>query len=304
VTVVAEVRFLPDEVTVETRPGETLLAAARRSGVPMVSACGGEAACTTCRVLVVEGVEQMAAAPAEETVLLAPLGPNGTIRLGCRAVPEGSVTVRRLVIDEDDIVLTDRRQVSPGPVGREQEVGVLFADLRGFTSFAEALLPYDVIHVLNRFYALAVGVMGKHGGTIATYMGDGFMALFGTAPGDGPALRAVRAGLDLIEAVAGWRAYLEPLHGRGLQVSVGVHTGRAVVGALGAGPSQIVTAVGDVVNTAARIEQANRSFGTRLLVSDEVARALGERLVAAPMPAIPLSGKTGVYRLHAVEAVR
>ncbi len=299
-----EVRFLPDEVTVDTRPGESLLDAARRTGIPMVAACGGEAACTTCRVLVVEGVERMAAPPAEEAALLAPLGPNGSIRLGCRAVPEGPVAVRRLVIDEDDVLLTDRRQVSPGPVGREQEVGVLFADLRGFTSFAESLLPYDVVHVLNRFYALAGGVMERHGGTIATYMGDGFMALFGVTAGEVPALRAVRAGLDLIEAVAGWRSYLELLHGRGLQVSVGVHTGRAVVGSLGAGPSRIVTAVGDVVNTAARIEQANRAFGTRLLVSEEVARALGDRLVAVPMPAIPLAGKSGVYELHAVEAVR
>lgn len=297
-------RFLPDEVTVETRPGETVLDAARRLGIPMVSACGGEAACTTCRVLVVEGADRVAARPPEEAAVLAPLGADSGIRLGCRAVPEGPVTVRRLVIDEDDIALTDRRQVTLGPAGREQEVGVLFADLRGFTSFAEALLPYDVIHVLNRFYALADRVIERHGGAIATYMGDGFMALFGIVPGDGPALRAVRAGLDLIEAVAGWRGYLEMLHGKGLQVSVGVHTGRAVVGALGTGPSRIVTAVGDVVNTAARIEQANRNFGTHLLVSDEVARVLGDRLVAAPMPAIPLPGKSGVYRLHAVEAIR
>jgi adenylate cyclase len=301
---VPEVRFLPDEVTVEARPGESLLDAARRAGIPLTAACGGEAACTTCRVLVVEGADTMSAPPAEEAVLLAPLGPNGQIRLACRAVAEGPAVVRRLVIDEDDVILTDRRRVAPGPVGREQEVGVLFADLRGFTSFAESLLPYDVVHVLNRFYALAGGVMERHGGSIATYMGDGFMALFDVAPGEAPALRAVRAGLDLIEAVAEWRGYLERLHGKGLQVSVGVHTGRAVVGALGVGPSRIVTAVGDVVNTAARIEQANRAFGTRLLVSDGVARALGDRLVAAPMPPIPLAGKSGMYQLHAVEAVR
>lgn len=298
------VRFLPDEVTVETRPGETLLDAARRSGLPMVAACGGEAACTTCRVLVVEGDDQFAPPPAEEAVVLAALGTNGSIRLGCRAVPRGPSTVRRLVIDDEDVLLTDRRQAVAGPVGKEQEVGVVFADLRGFTSFAESLLPYDVVHVLNRFYALAAGVMERHGGSIATYMGDGFMALFGVNAGETPPLRAVRAGLDLIEAVGGWRSYLEPLHGRTLQVSVGVHSGRAVVGALGAGPSRIVTAVGDVVNTAARIEQANRHFGTSLLVSDDVARSLGDRLVASPMPPIPLSGKTGVYQLHVVEAIR
>jgi len=298
------VRFLPDEVTIETRPGETLLEAAQRSGLPMVSACGGEAACTTCRVLVMEGAEQMAPPPADEAVVLAPLGADSSLRLGCRAVPQGPATVRRLVIDDEDVHLTDRRERAPGPVGKEQEVGVLFADLRGFTSFAESLLPYDVVHVLNRFYALAAGVMERHGGTIATYMGDGFMALFGVTAGDAASLRAVRAGMDLVEAVTAWRSYLEPLHGRTLQVSVGVHAGRAVVGSLGAGPSRIVTAVGDVVNTAARIEQANRSFGTRLLVSEEVARDLGDRLLAAPMPAIPLPGKTGVYELYSVEAVR
>lgn len=298
------VRFLPDEVLVETRPGETLLAAARRVGLPMVSACGGEAACTTCRVLVVEGGEQMAPPPPEEVAVLAPLGAEGSIRLGCRAIPRGPATVRRLVIDDEDILLTDRRQGAPGPVGKEQEVGVLFADLRGFTAFAESLLPYDVVHVLNRFYARAAGVMERYGGTIASYMGDGFMALFVANAGEPPPLRAVRAGLDLVEAVAGWRSYLVPLHGRTLQVSVGVHAGRAVVGALGVGPARVVTAVGDVVNTAARIEQANRSFGTNLLVSAEVARSLGGRLVTTPMPPIPLAGKTGIYQLHAVEALR
>jgi adenylate cyclase len=301
---VSEVRFLPDGVTLEARPGESLLEAARRGGIPMVAACGGEAACTTCRVLVVEGAERMAPPPAEEEALLAPLGGDGNIRLACRAVAEGPVEVRRLVIDEDDVLLTDRRRVDPRPAGREQEVGVLFADLRGFTSFAESLLPYDVIHVLNRFYALAEGVMERSGGAIATYMGDGFMALFGMDSGKTPALRAVQAGLDLIEAVKDWRGYLEMLHGRALEVTVGVHTGRAVVGSLGAGPSRIVTAVGDVVNTAARIEQANRAFGTHLLVSSEVARLLGDRLVAVSMPPIALAGKSGLHELHAVEAVR
>lgn len=299
----AEVRFLPDELTVETRPGETLLDAARRCGIPMVSACGGEAACTTCRVLVVEGAERLAPPPSDEAALLTPLR-SPDIRLGCRAVPEGAAVVRRLVIDEDDIRLTDRRKVTGGPAGTQQEVGVLFADLRGFTRFAESLLPYDVVHVLNRFYAIAGGVIERHGGTIATYMGDGFMAMFGITGDEPPALRAVRAGLELIEGVARWGGYLEFLFGRSLQVSVGVHTGRAVIGSLGTGSSRIVTAVGDVVNTAARIEQANRAFGTNLLVSGEVAAALGDRLVGRRLPATSLPGKSGLYELHAVEAVR
>jgi adenylate cyclase len=190
-------------------------------------------------------------------------------------------------------------------VGEERLVAVLFADIRGFTAFSESVLPYDVVHVLTRFYALADRAMSRHGGRIATYMGDGFMALFEAVPEDGiAALQAVQAGLDLIEAVTGWHSYLELAHGRALEVSVGIHYGSAVVGALGSGDSRIVTAVGDVVNTAARIEQANRSFGTALLVSDAVARALGDRLVGVPQEPITLPGKSGRHVLHSVEGVR
>jgi adenylate cyclase len=304
---VPAVRFLPDEVTVEAAPGESLLDAARRAGVPLASACGGEAACTTCRLLVVEGSAGLAPPPPDEAALLAPLESKGAIRLACRARAEGPVVVRRLVIDETDEELADRRRPGVVPVraGEERLVAVLFADLRGFTAFSEPLLPYDVVHVLNRFYTLAEKAMERHSGRIATYMGDGFMALFGTAAGEEEAaLRAVRAGLDLIAAVTGWRAYLEVLHGRALEVSVGVHCGMAVVGSLGTGVSRIVTAVGDVVNTAARIEQANRVLGTRLLVSEAVAGALGDRLVTKAQTPIGLPGKSGQHVLHAVEGIR
>jgi adenylate cyclase len=302
---VAAVRFLPDEIVVDAAPGETLLAAARRAGVPLASACGGEAACTTCRVVVVEGGDGLAPPPPEEAAVLAPLGSDAALRLGCRARVQGPVVVRRLVIYENDEAVTAWWKEAPEPMGRERMVGVLFADLRGFTAFSEALLPYDVVHVLNRFYSLADGAVGRHGGRIATYMGDGLMALFlaGEAE-DEPALRAVRAGLDLIAAVGAWKAYLIVLHGRALEVSVGVHYGPAVVGSLGSGDSRIFTAIGDTVNTAARIEQANRAFGTSLLVSEAVVRVLGERLVATAQAPIALAGKTGHHVLHAVEGVR
>jgi len=302
---VAAVRFLPDEVTCPARPGQSLLEVARRGGVPLASACGGEAACTTCRVVVVEGPEGLAPPPPEEAAVLASLGESLNVRLGCRALVQGPVTVRRLVIYEHDEAVTAGWRAVPEPLGRQRMVGVLFADLRGFTAFSESLLPYDVLHVLNRFYALAEAAVGSQGGRIATYMGDGFMALFGgDAERAQPAREALRAGLDLIAAVAAWGPYLRTLHGRGLQVSVGIHYGPAVVGTLGAGRSRIVTAVGDVVNTAARIEQANRALGTRLLVSEAVARVLGDELVAEAQPPIALPGKSGEHVLYSVEGMR
>jgi adenylate cyclase len=304
---VALVRFLPDEAALEAGPADTLMDVAVRGGVPIASACGGEAACSTCRVLVVDGHGHLAAPDPDEAAVLSALGAGPSLRLACRARPLGDVTVRRLVIDEEDERLVDRRLpgAAAARVGEERLVAVLFADIRGFTAFSESVLPYDVVHVLTRFYALAEAAMSRHEGRIATYMGDGFMAIFENAPGgDMPALRAVRAGLDLIDAVARWHSYLELAHGRALEVSVGVHHGPAVVGALGSGDSRIVTAVGDVVNTAARIEQANRAFGTALLVSDDVARALGDRLETAAQQPISLPGKKGHHVLHAVQEVR
>ena len=90
-----------------------------------------------------------------------------------------------------------RRRSESGPrsVGQELPVSVLFADIRGFTGFAEALLPYDVIHVLQRHFHEVTASIERHSGVVTSYMGDGIMALFGPNEAERSALRAARAGL-------------------------------------------------------------------------------------------------------------
>jgi adenylate cyclase len=238
---------------------------------------------------------------------LGALRAGDVVRLGCQARVEGPVTVRRLALDLEDEALVDRRRTQgvPGRVGEERKVAVLFADLQGFTSFAEGLFPYDVVHVLNRFFGLADRAVGGNGGRIASFLGDGFMAVFEEGSEqdhqeDCSALRAVLAGIDLLEGVAGLEDYLEGLYGRSLTVSVGIHLGRAVVGSIGVGSARVVTAIGDVVNTAARIESANREFGTRMLMSEEVAAALRDRVATHPLPPVTLRGKRGSHTLYSM----
>ena len=304
------------------QPGETLLDAALGAGIPHTAACGGLGECSTCRLLVVEGAEHLSERTAAEHDLGDPMGFDEAIRLACQTSTTGPATVRRLVLDPDDQVMTDVRSRSVATrVGELADVTVLFADIRGFTRFSEGLRPYDVFHMLNRFVGMARAAVGRHGGRIATYTGDGFMALFGVPQhrSDGPQMpdpvaaldalvdhveapeRAVRAGLDLLEAVDGFQPYVQNLHGRGFGVSVGIHHGPAVVGALGSGASQVVTAIGDTVNTAARVEAANRAFGTRILVSGSVLEATGKRLLATAQEPIELAGKRGSHVLYAVE---
>ncbi|HSG78370.1 MAG TPA: adenylate/guanylate cyclase domain-containing protein [Acidimicrobiia bacterium] len=317
--------FLPDGATVTARPTETLLDAALVAGIPHTAACGGVGECSTCRVLVVEGAANLSERSEAEHALGDPMGFDASIRLACQTYASGPASVRRLVLDPDDEVMSDvrRRSMTATRVGELADVTVLFADIRRFTAFSENLRPYDVIHVLNRFFGLARAAIADQGGRIATYMGDGFMAVFGVpatgqAPPQAPdpvaaldALvahveapeRAVRAGLALIEAVDGFQTYVERLHGRRFGISVGIHHGPAVVGALGSGASQVVTAIGDTVNTAARVEWANRRFGTRMLVSDAVVETVGSRLAAVPQEPIELPGKQGVHTLYAVEGI-
>jgi class 3 adenylate cyclase len=298
---VPTVHYLPEGMTVEVRPGETLLDGARRAGVPHAAACGGEGLCSTCRVLVLDGGHHLSAPTDEERSISTPLGFGAEIRLACQSQASGSVTVRRLVLDPRDEAMADQRRSGPAvsPVGEQADIAVLVADLRDFTAFSEALVPYDVIHVLNRFFEFSDEIVAGEGGRIATYLGDGFMAIFGGEAGE-PAERAVRAGLGILDVADLLQPYVEQLHGTGFGISVGINYGRAVIGAVGTGESRVVTAIGDTVNTAARIEWANRIHGTRLLIGESVRQAVSDRFELGAMPPIDLPGKSGHHILYEV----
>src|SRR5262249_41716637 len=157
--------------------------------------------------------------------------------------------------------------------GHEQELTVLFADLRGSTRMAEHKLPYDVVFFLNRYFETVGTAITSAGGVTNQFTGDGVMALFGieTGPavGSRPALAAARA------MVAGMAALSEELAGdlpAPMRIGIGIHTGPAVVGRMGWGESFYLTAVGDTVHVAARLEQATKDYRAELVVSDQVAR--------------------------------
>jgi adenylate cyclase len=253
---------------------------------------------------VVEGCDQLSSPTEEENSLEELLGLHRGLRLACQTRALGPATVRRLNLSpgSECSVRGDGKREEPR-FGAELDVTILFADIRHFTAFSESLLPYDVTHALNRFFQVAGGVVDDNKGEIGAYFGDGFMGIFGGVPKEEAALRAVRAGLGLIDAAAGLQPYLRNLYGRDFSLAVGVHCGKAVVGNLGNGPARVITAIGDAVNTAARVEWANRTFGTALLVSEEVRRAVGDRMRAHPREPIELPGKTGLHTLYEVEGI-
>lgn len=297
-----QIQWLPDGKEIEVEEGETILQGAVRAGIALAHICGGKARCSTCRVIILEGLENCAPRNAKEQAIAELLQFDPGIRLACQTAVTGKVKIRRLVLDDEDVELSNLfiKGVEPGSAGVEKNVFILFADIAGFTSFAETLLPYDVIHILNRYFHLAGEVIDRQGGHIDTYMGDGFMALFETDdPAEG-ALRAIRAGLELIEAVQRLGPYLEELCQRTFQIRIGLHYGQVVAGTLGAPGNQKMTVIGDAVNLASRIEAANKQVGTQFLISEDTYALVQQRVQVGRCVRLKLPGKSGKYALYEV----
>ena len=218
--------IMPDQRLIECGPKETILPAALRAGVPFAHACGGRASCSTCRVVVLEGWKACAERTPKERLIAERLGFSQEFRLACQTRVSADVTIRRLVLDDQDVELADvrprfvrrkvtgpvdwafgglvRRRSRPQAIGEEARVAILFADIRGFTPFSEALLPYDVIHVLQRHLRLMTRAVEHHGGTVTSFMGDGMMALFGPRQ---------RQQSCLARCAPGWRCWPRPTGG-------------------------------------------------------------------------------------------
>lgn len=302
----AMIRILPDDREVEARKNQTILEASLKAGIPHTHACGGNARCSTCRVMVLEGMEACSDPTWKETRIVKKLGFNAAFRLACQTKVNGDVTLRRLVLDPSDVALTDARDVAV-PIGEEKDVAVLFCDIRDFTPLAESLLPYDVIHLLNRFHYDMSQAIAAHGGIVSVTMGDGLMALFGAIE-DRPdpaltAMRAVRAALDMLTAADQRRPDIEALYGASFDIGIGIHCGRAVVGFFGK-QSVVPTAIGDCVNVASRIESANKQVGTRLLVSEELLERVAEFVTVGKRAGVALKGKQGTFNVFELTGLK
>ena len=302
----SRITYLPDEKEVDAIAGETILQTSLRVGIQHAHACGGHARCSTCRVLILENVEHCAPRNELEEEFAERLHFGPEIRLACQTMINGDIKLRRLALDDVDVELISRLSAGATPmaVGEEKYLAILFSDIRGFTAISEALPPYDVIYMLNRYFQQMDTIISRHSGYIDNYMGDGIMALFGLFEPEGAALQAIRAGLEMLEAVENLQPYLESIYGRGFAIGVGVHYGEVVVGGIGAPHLRKVTAIGDAVNFASRIESANKKVGTKFLISkDTYEQAPAQIRVGREWSDIEVPGKSGEHTLYEVIGV-
>lgn len=300
---VSNIFYLPDQKEVASGAAETILQVSLRAGILHTHVCGGNARCSTCRVVVQEGLEFCSPRNAKEQRLAERLHFVPEIRLACQTTINGDVKLRRVVLDDVDEELTSqiRPGATPTPVGEEKRIAILFADIIGYTSFAEALPPYDVMHVLNRYFHIMGQVITRNGGRISDYVGDGLMALFGVDDNTTAAFRAVKAGVEMLEAIKRLNPYLQSMYNRSFRMRIGAHYGEVVVGTIGIANTKKVAAIGDAVNLASRIEDANKTLGTSFLVSEEMYKQVGGQVrVNQCSVQATLRGKSGEYSLYEV----
>jgi adenylate cyclase len=158
--------------------------------------------------------------------------------------------------------------------GVNQQVTVLFADIRGFTALSEKEKPEKVVNLLNRYFSVMTDIIFEHGGTLDKYIGDGLMAIFGApTAGEEDALNAVKTAVTMQKRLAQLNTELRAEGYANISVGIGLHTGEATIGYIGSNKRSEYTAIGDTVNLASRLE--SNAAGGQILMSEATAAASG-----------------------------
>jgi adenylate cyclase len=223
------------------------------------------------------------------------------LRAGMRGVVKGDVLAR----------LLEEEASHPGLRGEERDVTVLFADIRGFTTWSRGHSPREAVDLINAYLGAMIPVVEGRGGMVDKYIGDGIMAIF-NAPDDQPdhAQRAVEAAVAMVrrarELAPVWARHDFP----GFRIGIGVATGPALVGMVGGRRRLDYTAIGETVNSAARIESANKELSSEVLIAARtwkavepaVLRQLGCAETSERATAHGIPEGLEVYRLNGIDS--
>ncbi len=161
------------------------------------------------------------------------------------------------------------------PGGQKREVTSMFVDVRNFTALSEQLQPTEVFDLLNEFYTEMVKVVFAHYGTVDKYMADGILIIFGAPlPSEQHRAMALNAARDILATGRELARRFKESKGIDLDIGISINSGPAVVGWLGPATNMQYTAVGDTVNTCVRLQEQAKEFQTRLIISEDTARAM------------------------------
>ena len=277
--------------------GHSLLEALRAAGIPHASVCGGRARCTTCRVRIEHSTSPLPPPEPLEADALRRINAGENVRLACQLRPTGDVRITPLVPPNVGPADLDARRLP----GRERSVAVMFVDLRESSRLGEQRMPYDVFFILNRFFAELAEALRETGGYYSTFNGDGLMALYGTETDLAQGCRdAIRGAIAIAARLAQMNAAFAHDLGQPLRAGIGIHAGDAIVGTMGPPATPLLSALGDTVNVAARLEAETKRRRCTLVVSSACARAAAVDLSRFPEHTVTVRGRSEPVTYHAI----
>ncbi len=282
----------PDGRSISVARGFTLLEASRAAGIPHISICGGRGRCSTCRVRIIEGMDGLPVPGEAERHTLGRIKAPGNVRLACQLHPNHNVTIAPVLGAENVGVTTVPN--SEEAAGRERRIAVLFCDLRDFTRLSQQQLPFDTVFLLNRYFEMIGEAVEGAGGMVDKFIGDGALAIFGLNTGIETACQqALTATTRIARSVELLnRNFMSELD-QPLRIAMGMHAGPAIIGQIGYGRATSLTAVGDTINAASRLEGFAKEYDAQLAVSADLVRYAGLPLEGHESYHIAIRGRAG-----------
>jgi adenylate cyclase len=262
-----------NEAEIEINDGQSILEASLSADIPHYHTCGGRAECSTCRILVLEGMENLSPINEKEHNLRLKKNFAEDVRLACQTkVLKKNVKVRRIIRDDEDLRLyvTGETAVAQQSLGEEKELVLFFLDIRNFTPFVESNLPFDVIHIMRRLTVLFSSVINSFEGKIVESPGDGIYAVFGLKEDlNSAASNAYKAATKILEDLYLLnRNYISKFFDHNIEVGIGIHAGKVLVGDKGYGDLGSMMVMGFPVVIASRLEEATKDLNNNFIVSE------------------------------------
>lgn len=279
--------------SVQVPVGWSVLEASRAHGIAHLSLCGGRARCSTCRVRVHSGATPLPAPSRDERATLARVHAPADVRLACQLRPTSDLHITPL--------FSDRRSVPITAQGHEQEVVVLFVDLRQWSVLSERQWPVDLSWVLDRYFALVGRAVQDSGGVANQFIGDSVMAIFGRDT-DLPtaAHQALQAAARIDTQMQAWGTTFAEQFGQRLDFGMGLHAGSVLLARVGFADNTTFTAVGEVVNTASRLQEYSKVAQARLVLSAHVAQLAQVHTQLGTAQSVQVRGRSEALEIYHV----
>ena len=256
----------PDGGVSNIFPGMNILDASLQAGIPHAHVCGGRGRCSTCRIKIDQDLTQLEPPRQNERRILRSIGAPENIRLACQAYPKSDLNVSPLL--SADANFQESYFEQKYTYGSDREICILFADLRAFTKMSEKKLPFDIVFILNQYFKLMGQIIENNGGYLDKFIGDGTMALFGIEEGPKEGSRnAINAATKMNDELKKLNESLINDLPFPLKMGIGIHTGNVIIGKMGYKHAKNLTAVGDAVNTASRLESLTKELKSQIIIS-------------------------------------